>query len=118
MGDNGPVLVLKRKRQGREHLFKECPTWGREIRRLWHRVGEISGRRGGEDTPVKSRKGFGYQVHTSRARPDNTSIREVMADDRYVEAVLDILRETGVGRVAVGVDLKRTRGDGGRLRAP
>lgn len=31
-----------RGRQSREHLFKECPTWKKEIRELWNKVGDAS----------------------------------------------------------------------------
>ena len=36
-------------RQSREHLFKKCRTWEKEIRMLWKAVGEASGRRGRQD---------------------------------------------------------------------
>ena len=31
--------------QSREHLFKECKAWEKEIRELWMAVGSISGKR-------------------------------------------------------------------------
>ena len=51
--------------------------------------GEASGRRiEGRESALKSRKGFGFRVRQARARPSNTSIRDVLSDDRYAEAVL------------------------------
>ena len=32
-------------RQSREHLFKECRTWKEQIRKLWRKVGKVSGGR-------------------------------------------------------------------------
>ena len=89
-------------RQSRKHLFKECTAWTEEIRRLWTEVGRISGRREQSDRPSRSRKGFGYRVEQARARPSNTSIRDLLSDDRYTEAVLCFLQETRVGEVKEG----------------
>ena len=76
-------------RQSRDHLFKECVMWKKEIDELWKEVGRISGRRGegenGRDEgPFKSRKGFGFHVKQARARPSNTTVRELLltADTR------------------------------------
>ena len=97
-------------RQSRDHLFKDCTTWKKEITELWNEVGRISGKRGKEDqredgrgNPFKSRKGFGLNVRQARARPSNTTIRELLSDSRYGEAVLDFLRKTRVGEVKEGV---------------
>ena len=57
------------------------------------------GRREQADEPFKSRKGFGYKIRQARARPSNTSVRDLLSDDRYTEAVLSFLRETKVGEV-------------------
>ena len=67
------------------------------------RVGRASGRREQSDEPFKSRKGFGYRVRQARARPSNTSVRNLLSDDRYKEAVLFFLRNTRVGKVKAGV---------------
>ena len=83
-------------RQSREHLFKECRTWKTEIRELWTAVGKASGGREQSDGPFRSRKGFGYRVRQARARPSNTSIRDLLSDDRYTEAVLRFLGDTKV----------------------
>ena len=40
-------------------------------------------------------------------RPGNTSVRELLGDGRFVEAVLKFLKCTGVGRVKQGVMLDR-----------
>ena len=93
-------------RQSRDHLFKECSKWGKEIRELWDAVGKISGRRGEAEGPFKSRKGFGFRVRQARARPSNTTVRELMSDDRYTEAVLNFLGKTRVGEVKEGVICK------------
>ena len=97
-------------RQSRDHLFKECITWKREITELWNEVGRISGKRGKEGERedrdgglFKSRKGFGLHVRQARARPSNTTIRELLSNSRYSEAVLGFLRKTRVGEVKEGV---------------
>jgi hypothetical protein len=55
---------------------------------------------------LKSRKGFGYRVRQARARPSNTSITDLLSDDRYTEAVLAFLGATRVGEVRRGVICK------------
>ena len=93
-------------RQRREHLFKECGTWKDEIRELWEKVGNISGKRDRErriDRPFKSKKGFGFHVRQARARPSNTTVRELLLNERYTEVVLDFLGKTRVGEVKAGV---------------
>ena len=54
-------------------------------------VKEASGGRGtGEQTQARFKsRGFGSRVRQARARPSNTSIRDLLSDDRYTEAVLD-----------------------------
>ena len=96
----GHVLSLGtlQESQSREHLFKECTTWTKEIRELWSAVGEASGRREEAKDRYKSRKGFGYRVRQARARPRNTSIRGLLSDDRYTEAVLAFWEQRGWGR--------------------
>ena len=99
------MLVVLGGRQSRDHLFKECRTWKDGIRELWETVGNISGKKNREegiDRPFKSRKGFGYHVRQSGARPSNTTIRELL-DERYREAVLKFLGSTRVGEVKAGV---------------
>jgi hypothetical protein len=58
-------------------------------------VGRISGRRGRGGGPFKSRKGFGFHVRQARARPSNTTVRELLSNSRYTEAVLDFLGRRG-----------------------
>ena len=96
----------ERGRQSRDHLFKECRAWEREIRELWTTVGGISGKREDRDGPFKSRRGFGFHVRQERARPSNTSVRELLSDSRYTEAVLVFLGKTRVGEVKEGVICK------------
>ena len=74
-------------RQSWEHLFKECTAWTKEIRELWTIVGKASGGREVTQDPFKSRKGFGFPVRQARARPRNTSIRDLLPESRYTEAV-------------------------------
>ena len=96
----------EKERQTREHLFKECETWKDEIRKLWRTVGDASGKRREEkglDRPFRSRKGFGFRVRQARARPSNTTVRELLSDERYTDAVLDFLKNTRVGEVRAGV---------------
>ena len=93
-------------RQSREHLFKECKTWKTEIKELWTEVGKASGRREQTEEPLKSRRGFGYRVRQARARPSNTSVRDLLSNDRYTKAVLGFLRNTRVGEVKAGAICK------------
>ena len=65
---------------------------------MWTAAGKASGAREETREPFKSRRGFGYQVRQARARPSNTSVRELLSDDRFTEAVLDFLRNTKVGK--------------------
>ena len=77
-------------RQSREHLFKECRAWTTEIKELWTAVGKASGRRERSDESFKSRKDFGYRVRQAVARLSNTSVRDLLSNDRYTEAVLGL----------------------------
>ena len=109
MDRHGQMLVGESGRQSRDHLFKECRTWKGEIRELWSAVGKISGKREsreGMDETFKSRKGFGFHVRQARARPSNTTVRELLSNNRYTEAVLDFLGKTRVGEVKEGVICK------------
>ena len=71
-------------------------------------MGKISGKRkdAGEERdggPYKSRRGFGFHVRQARARPSNTTVRELLSNSRYTNAVLDFLGKTRVGEVKEGV---------------
>ena len=100
------MLVVLGGRQSREHLFKECRTWKEEIRRLWKEVGEISveGRKGPGRTGLKRRrKGFGFFSHRFRVGPGNCTVRSLLCEPLYTEAVLRFLESTGVGKIKKGV---------------
>ena len=100
--DSDRCWWCEKGRQSREHLFKECRAWEKEIRELWDTIGKISGKREsgrGADGPFKSRKGFGFHVRQARARPSNTTVREPLSNSRYTEAVLVFLEKTRVGEV-------------------
>ena len=60
----------------------------------------------GADRPFKSRKGFGFHVRQARASPSNTTVRELLSNSRYTEAVLDFLGKTRVGEVKGNVICK------------
>ena len=92
-------------RQSMKHHFKECRTWKTEMRALDSSQKGI-GRKGAVGRAFRSRKGFGYRVRQARARPSNTSIRDLLSDDRYTEAVLRFLGDTKVGEVKAGVICK------------
>ena len=95
-----------RGRQSCEHLFKECKTWKEEIRTLWKEVGEASGgRRDGASGKIYRgrRKGFFFGEEKSQVGPGNCSIRRLLADPRFSEAVLRSLSSTGVGKIKKGV---------------
>lgn len=65
-------------------------------------MGKSSGEREARD-PYKSRKGFGFRVRQARARSSNTTIRDLLSDDRYTGAVLESLEAAKVGEVKAGV---------------
>ena len=96
-------------RQSREHLFKECRAWKKEIRELWKRVGEISSdsRDAGDNFSKKGskrrKKGFGFFSQKYRVRPGNCTVGKLMSDPRFTEAVLNFLEDTQVGAVKKGV---------------
>ena len=102
IGSHTPTWCNKGRQSG-ERLFKECTAWTKEIRELWTAVGEASG---GRAHHFKSRKGFGYRVRQARARPSNTSIRDLLSDDRFTEAVLMFLGATRVREVKEGAICK------------
>ena len=81
--------------------LKSAPR-GVEIRKLWSEVGKASGARNAGETPFKSRKGFGYRIRQAKVRPSNTSIRDLLSDDRYTKAVLEFLETTKFGEVKAG----------------
>ena len=94
-------------RQSREHLFKECRTWKDQIRRLWKKVGEVSG-----ESTIKDRGrhrgrgrgwGFGLWESGSKVRPGNCTMNKLFGDSRFTAAVLEFLEETDVGKIKRGV---------------
>lgn len=96
-------------RQTREHLFKECPAWKEEIRKLWKEVGEATASPGGVHMQgvYKGKKGFGLKIQGREGEtvrgPGNTSIRVLLADERCIPAVLSFLKNTKCGQVKEGV---------------
>ena len=79
------------------------PHFFQEIRKPWTEVGKATGRRETTEDPFKSRKGFDYRVRQARASPSNTSIRDLLSNSRYADAVLEYLEATKVGEVKAGV---------------
>ena len=75
------------------------------------KVGSISGKRKprkqeGEKQyghSPRSKRGFGYDVWEAKARPSNTTVRELMGNDAYAEPILSFPRETDVRKVKAGV---------------
>ena len=49
--------------------------------------------------PLRNRR---YNVREAKARPSNTTIRELMGNDAYAEAILSFRREMDVGKVEAG----------------
>ena len=71
-------------------------TWKDEIKKLWTDVGEASAIR--NKTHVYNwKKGPEYRFRSGGATPGNTTIRELLSDERFSEAVLAFLRTTEVG---------------------
>lgn len=58
---------------------------------------------GREAARWKSRRGFGLQAGSSRARSSNTSVSELMSDERYTKSVLKFVRVIRVGMIKAGV---------------
>lgn len=44
----------------------------------------------------KGRKDFCLVMSKGTSRPGNTSVRKLLSDDRFTDAVLEFLRNTGV----------------------
>ena len=49
----------------------------------------------------RGRKGFGYRVRRGPG-PGNTTVRDLLSDDRYIGLVLDFLKTTRAGEVKAG----------------
>jgi hypothetical protein len=64
------------KRQTREHLFKECARWKREIKDLWWEVGKEVGWR----------------------RAKWKSISRLFAEEKAEKSILEFIRKMGVGK--------------------
>ena len=77
-------------------------AWKPEIRGLWKAVVRPAPKKS-HRKHVQGKEGFGYGVRKRRAGPGNTKTRDLLADGRYSEAVLDFLRATKVGAVKQGV---------------
>ena len=90
-------------RQSREHLFKECRTWKEQIRKLWKKIGKISGEAGDKTRPRRGGKGFGIGSSGGKVGPGNCSMRRLFSETQFTGAVLEFLEETDVGKVKKGV---------------
>lgn len=79
--------------------------WKDEIDELWKRLGDISGDRGrdGREHHLNSRKGFGYGIRKTKVRPSNTSIRDLLGNGAFAEAILPFLKDTKIGMIKEGV---------------
>ena len=68
-------------------------------------VGEISGagvgaeRTRSGDGIYKGRKGFCFGIGKKIRRPGNASVMDLLSDERFTEAVLKFLKNTGAGKV-------------------
>ena len=56
------------------------------------KTGRLKGQRSGHI--LKSRRGFGFSVHTAKARPSNTAVRGPSGNEASTEVVLSFLRGT------------------------
>ena len=54
----------------------------------------------------RGRRGFCLGMGSGVARPGNTSITKLLSDRRFVDAVLDFPKNTGVGKIKQGVLLR------------
>ena len=57
----------------------------------------------------RGKKGFGFGIKNRRIRPGNCSVGKLMSDPRFMEAVLEFLASTGVGKIKKEVII---RGEG------
>ena len=106
MGRVGHMLVVwHRQTNERTSLFKECITWWEEIRTLQKEVDQTEDKRASGVRVGKGRKGFGYRVRGGPG-PGNTTVRELLPDERYAGAVLNFLRAMRVGMVKEGVIMR------------
>ena len=89
---------------------KECRTWKDQIRKLWKKIGEVSG-----ESTLKDRsrhkdkgrgKGFGVWESGRKVRPGNCSMSRLFGDSRFTTAVLKFLEETDVGKIKKGVHVR------------
>jgi len=81
---NGPTPQCwwcRHRTQTRDHLFKECPEWKPQQKILWAEVKKVTG------------KG-----------KDRWKVRDLRADGRCSQTVLDFLSTTDVGRWVPGVE--------------
>lgn len=91
-------------RQTREHLFKECIVWRKEVRKLWKEM-RLASRSGKETRPWrvwKGREDFGYQFQCG-ARPGNATERTVVRQERHADGVPDFLSDTKAGTIKAGI---------------
>ena len=82
------------KRQTRDHLFKECERWKTEINVLWTTIGKKLG--------WKHRR--------------NKKISELFREEKATGAILQFLRDTGIGKIKIVTTMWgrwRVRGNGG-----
>jgi len=75
--------------QTRQHLFTECRAFKPQIKRLWKSVGK----------------------QLNWRHPRSKRISHLFSDDRVTEAVLEFLKDTGVGKVRTGALEQEPRGD-------
>ena len=89
------MLVMWYRQSDERTLFQGVHHMAKEVKMLWERVEEIGER---EDMKGVS-KGFGYGVRQGSGL-GSTSIRELLAENRFVDAVLGFLK---VGKVEAGL---------------
>ena len=71
-------------------------------------MGEISGasKCGEVGSIYKGKKGFCFGMEKRRVRLGNCSVGRLMADARFLVAVLKFLASTGVGKIKKGVVIR------------
>ena len=68
--------------------------------------------RGKSKNVYKGKKGFGYGLRGGGAAPGNTTVRELLSDERFLEAVLSFLGTTRVGCLKSGCLIRDRRSRG------
>ena len=80
-----------------------------QIRKLWKKIGEISGeavKKTDRNRTRRGGKGFGLRAMAGKVGPGNCTMRRLFSESRFTESVLEFLEETDVGKIKKGVIIR------------